>query len=151
MTPTKNIFFSKFLCLFLFEGTFILYFKDKKSQRSHKTVEIKVFLHFLLVDGMIRMQEAQKHTDPADTDPEHWLKVYNIPAELTFRKNEIGANLCGSLIVSVSKEQLQESGEHWHLLPFLNTGDPNHSNYKLIGVPRASDPYSFNTDPVTAF
>jgi len=37
-------FFSKFLCLSLFEGTFLSYFKDKKSSRSHKTVEIKVFL-----------------------------------------------------------------------------------------------------------
>jgi hypothetical protein len=26
----------KFLCLFHFEGTFISFFKDKKSQRSHK-------------------------------------------------------------------------------------------------------------------
>jgi hypothetical protein len=43
----------------------------------------------------------------------------------------MGANLCGSLIVSVSKEQLQESGEHWHLLPFLHTGDPNHRDYPI--------------------
>jgi hypothetical protein len=28
----------------LFEGTFTSFFKDKKSKRSHKTVEIKVFL-----------------------------------------------------------------------------------------------------------
>jgi hypothetical protein len=27
-----------------FEGTFTSFFKDKKSKRSHKTVEIKVFL-----------------------------------------------------------------------------------------------------------
>ncbi len=32
------------VCLFLFEGTFISFFNDKKSKRSHKTVEIKVFL-----------------------------------------------------------------------------------------------------------
>jgi hypothetical protein len=63
----------------------------------------------------------------------------------------MGANLCGSLIVSISKEQLQESSEHWHLLPFLHTGDPNHSDYKLIGIPRVSDPYSFDTDPDPAF
>ncbi len=31
-------------CLFLFEGTFTSFFKDKKSKRSNKTVEIKVFL-----------------------------------------------------------------------------------------------------------
>jgi hypothetical protein len=34
----------KFFCIVLFEGTFISFFKDKKSKRSHKTVEIKVFL-----------------------------------------------------------------------------------------------------------
>jgi hypothetical protein len=31
------------------------------------------FLHFLLVDGRIRIQEAQKHTDPRDPDPEKTL------------------------------------------------------------------------------
>jgi hypothetical protein len=30
-TKTKNFFFSKFLCLFLFEGTFTSFFKDEKS------------------------------------------------------------------------------------------------------------------------
>jgi hypothetical protein len=34
----------KFFCILLFEGTFISFFKDKKSKRSHKTAEIKVFL-----------------------------------------------------------------------------------------------------------
>jgi hypothetical protein len=33
-----------FFCLLLFEGTFKSFFKDKKSNRSHKTVGIKVFL-----------------------------------------------------------------------------------------------------------
>jgi hypothetical protein len=77
----------------------------------------------------MRIQETQKHANPTDQgqdpDPEHWLKTSNIPAGRTFRQNSIGANLCGSLIVGVSKEQLQKSGEHWHLLPFLHTGDPN--------------------------
>jgi hypothetical protein len=73
-TPTKNIFFlSKFLCSFLFEGIFTSFCKDKKSQRSHKTVEISVFRHFFACDGRIpirirtnklriRIQEAQKKT-----------------------------------------------------------------------------------------
>jgi hypothetical protein len=34
----------KFFCILLFEGTFSSFFKDKKSKRSHKTVDIKVFL-----------------------------------------------------------------------------------------------------------
>jgi hypothetical protein len=70
----KRIFFKKFFCLVLFEGTFTSFFKDKKSKRSHKTVEIKVFLAFLLNDRRVRIQihEAQKHVDP-DPDLEHWL------------------------------------------------------------------------------
>jgi hypothetical protein len=40
----KNEFKKKFFCIVLFEGTFTSFFKDKKSKRSHKTVEIKVFL-----------------------------------------------------------------------------------------------------------
>jgi hypothetical protein len=32
------------LITLLFKGTFTSFFKDKKSNRSHKTVEIKVFL-----------------------------------------------------------------------------------------------------------
>ncbi len=31
-------------CFLLFEGTFTSFFKDKKSERSHKTVGIYVFL-----------------------------------------------------------------------------------------------------------
>ncbi len=47
-----------------FEGTFTSFFKDKKSKRSHKTVEIKVFLHFgLLVDGRIRIRTNQRYTE----------------------------------------------------------------------------------------
>jgi hypothetical protein len=33
-----------FFCLLLFEDTFTSFFKDKKSERSHKTVGINVFL-----------------------------------------------------------------------------------------------------------
>jgi hypothetical protein len=36
--------FLKVFCLFLFEGTFTSFFKDKKSKRSYKAVGIKVFL-----------------------------------------------------------------------------------------------------------
>jgi hypothetical protein len=46
----KLIFFKQFFCVLLFEGTFTSIFKDKKSKRSHKTVEIKVFLTILLAD-----------------------------------------------------------------------------------------------------
>jgi len=38
--PKKKI---KFFCVLLFVGTFKSFFKDKKSKRSQKTAEIKVF------------------------------------------------------------------------------------------------------------
>jgi hypothetical protein len=37
----------KFFCVFFTEGTFTSVFKDKKSLRSHKTVEIKICLKIL--------------------------------------------------------------------------------------------------------
>jgi hypothetical protein len=40
--PTKSQ--KKVFCILLFEGTFKSFFKAKKSKRSGKTVEIKVFL-----------------------------------------------------------------------------------------------------------
>jgi hypothetical protein len=40
----KLICLKQFFCLLLFEDTFTSFFKDKKSKRSHKTVDIKVFL-----------------------------------------------------------------------------------------------------------
>jgi hypothetical protein len=48
----KNKFLFKVFCLLFFQGTFTSVFKDKKSKRSHKIVEIKVFLlFFLLIEG----------------------------------------------------------------------------------------------------
>jgi hypothetical protein len=41
---TKKQIKKKFFCILLFEGIFTSFFKGKKSKRSHKTVEIKVFL-----------------------------------------------------------------------------------------------------------
>jgi hypothetical protein len=49
------LFFFKFFCVLFFEGTFTSFFKDKKSKKGHKTVEIKVFLTILLYDRRIRM------------------------------------------------------------------------------------------------
>jgi hypothetical protein len=79
------IFCLNFFSLLLFEGTFTSFFKDKKSKRSHKTVEIKVFftifydrrIRIRTSDQLIRIQEAQKHVDPdSDLDPQHCSKDY---------------------------------------------------------------------------
>jgi hypothetical protein len=40
----KQILLKTFFCILLFEVTFTSFFKGKKSKRSNKTVEIKVFL-----------------------------------------------------------------------------------------------------------
>ncbi len=40
----KKLFKNFFSCILLLEGIFTSFFKHKKSKRSHKTVEIKVFL-----------------------------------------------------------------------------------------------------------
>ncbi len=77
----KKIFVLSF-CLLLTVGTYI-YTSIQKSLRSHKIIEIKVFLNFfgLLKEGFgphpykqirIRIGNAQKFTNP--TDPEHWFK-----------------------------------------------------------------------------
>ncbi len=42
----KKQIFKKFFGLFLFEGTFTSFSKDKKSKRSHKTSKIKFFLRY---------------------------------------------------------------------------------------------------------
>jgi hypothetical protein len=44
----KKLIYKRFFCILIFEGTFTSFFKDKKSKISHKTLEIKVFLTFLL-------------------------------------------------------------------------------------------------------
>ena len=80
----KRFLKKRFLCLFLFEGTFTSFFNDKKYKRSNKTVGI---LLFLLDDWKIRIRihtsdlwiwMAQKHMDP---DPQHCPSLY---------KNEYG-------------------------------------------------------------
>ncbi len=96
--PTKSIFFSLsfYAYSFLKVGTFTSSSKDKKSYRSHKTVEIKIFLNFLLVDGRIRIrtriQEAQKQMNPTDPDPdvdpdpEHCYKRKKVKDNLHLRR-----------------------------------------------------------------
>jgi hypothetical protein len=57
MRTENKFFFLSFFCLFLTASTvatFSSVFKDKKLLRSHTTIEIKVFLNFLHVDGRIQ-------------------------------------------------------------------------------------------------
>ncbi len=76
----QKLILNKFFCILPFEGIFSSFFIDKKSKRSHKTVEIKVFLNDRRIririhtSVWIRIQEAQKHVDPdSDPDPQHCL------------------------------------------------------------------------------
>jgi hypothetical protein len=52
---------SVFSEIFLLEDTFASVFKDNKSLRSHKTVEIKVFLYFFLVDRWTRIPDPHRY------------------------------------------------------------------------------------------
>ncbi len=56
----KKLIKKKFFCILIFEGTFTSFFKGKKSKKSHKTVEIKVFLTFF----------ASWFVDPVDPNPD---------------------------------------------------------------------------------
>ncbi len=57
----------KFFAYYFWRYIYII-FKDKKSKRSHKAVGIKFILLFLPDDR--RIQEAKKHVDPVDPDPQ---------------------------------------------------------------------------------
>jgi hypothetical protein len=53
---TKNKFFSPSFYAYSFLKVHLHHSSEKKSQRSHRTVEMKIFFIFLLVDGSIRSQ-----------------------------------------------------------------------------------------------
>jgi hypothetical protein len=66
------LFFSvTFICFFLTIGTSTSVFKDNKSLRSHKTVESRFFLIFMLVDGKIGAGPRSGSAE-MDPDPEPW-------------------------------------------------------------------------------
>jgi hypothetical protein len=54
----KKLIKKKFFCILLSEDIFTKFFKGKKSIRSHKTVEIKVFLTILLHGRRIRIHTS---------------------------------------------------------------------------------------------
>jgi hypothetical protein len=48
----KKLIKKKFFCLLLFDGTITLFFNDKNSDRSHKTIGSKISYYFcLLISG----------------------------------------------------------------------------------------------------
>jgi hypothetical protein len=104
----KKLFLKNF-CLLLFEGIVTVFFKDKKSKRSHKKVGIKVFLTIFdwwwkdpvpdpdpytwLMD-QDQDPGAKKHTDRTDPDPQHWFLRYpNITRILSVKSQ----NFCNIL------------------------------------------------------
>jgi hypothetical protein len=63
--PTKSkFFFQSFFSLWLFERTFTLVCEDKKSKRSKKIAEIKVFLLFSFLMEGSGSESVQIMTDP---------------------------------------------------------------------------------------
>ncbi len=64
-----QILLPKFFCLFITVGTLTSVFKSNMSLRSHKTVEIMVYLNLFAGWWIwIRILEAQKHTDPSGSE-----------------------------------------------------------------------------------
>ena len=65
----------QFFCIILFEGIFTSFFKGRKSQNSRNQ---GVSYYFCLMIEGSEIQEAQKHVDPVDPDPDldpdpqHW-------------------------------------------------------------------------------
>jgi hypothetical protein len=56
-------------------ATLAYYFLEVRyPHKSHKIVGIRFFLLFLHDDRMIRIQEAQKHVDLVEPDPQHCLE-----------------------------------------------------------------------------
>jgi hypothetical protein len=79
----KKLFFVKKVFLYItFKGTFTLFFKDKKSQRSKKKKNSRNqgFSYHICLPGndrrfRIRIQEVQKHVHPgSDPDPQQCKK-----------------------------------------------------------------------------
>ena len=75
--------FEKVFLLITFEVTFTSFFKDKKSKRSHKTVEVKVFL--TIFANWLKDPDPDpwgpKHVDP---DSQHCLWIINFWLFLMF-------------------------------------------------------------------
>ncbi len=93
-TNKKLIYKKKFFCILLFKGTFTSFFKDKKSKRSHKTVEIKVFLTLFAkwsrrpknmrmrhsgIMYIVHVIQSQQHLPDLDPDPYSdldWIRTH---------------------------------------------------------------------------
>ncbi len=87
--PTKNISISfYFLCLSFLKVPLHHSSKIKSHKDVTKQQKSRFFFIFLLVDERIRIrirtnnlriqedQKDQKHTDPTDPNPEHWLRLF---------------------------------------------------------------------------
>ena len=94
---TKKLIYNTNFSAYYFLKIHLHHFQRSKVKKSHKAVGIKIVL-FLLGDKRIwirihtsvtririRIQEAQKHVDPVDPDPEHCLEhnffSYHCPYE----------------------------------------------------------------------
>jgi hypothetical protein len=69
----------KVFLLIAFEGTFTLFFKDKKSTQNSRNQGCSYYICLMRVRSGsravsgIHISEAQKHVDPVDSGPEHWF------------------------------------------------------------------------------
>jgi hypothetical protein len=86
--------FSKFFVASYLLKVHLYHFPKIKSDKEvTKQYESRFFLLFLLDDRRIRIQEAQKHLDPMDPDPQHWL------TEVYYRAEDV------RLFASIARQQ----------------------------------------------
>ena len=72
-------------------------------------------------DWWIRIQEAQKHVDPVDPDPQHWFTCSNIPPVLEFQVSVLRKN-------SVLRIRIRDPVPFWLLirdLGWVKSKDPD--------------------------
>ncbi len=83
-TPIKTYLKKSFSAYYYFAVTFTSFFKDKRSKRSHKTVEIKVFL--TIFANWLKDPDpwGPKHVDPVDPDSQDCLWIINFLLFLVF-------------------------------------------------------------------
>ncbi len=74
-TPAKHFFFFSFFCLFLFEGTFTLSFKEKKSEKSQNS-RIKVFLA-RAASGSVPLTNGSGSRRPKKNQIRKYLYLFN--------------------------------------------------------------------------
>jgi hypothetical protein len=103
--------------------TFTPVFKDNKSLRSHKTVIIKVFLYFLLVDGQIRIRTNNHKSGSGSRRAKNLRIRKNVKSDP--RSHESGWEYCSTRRTRGWRSRI------WIWICIYNHPDPDPGDQKL--------------------